>query len=133
MQSRLPKKHNLADFLSLYPQYRKKTRESTQNKFKYAIESAGSYLIGTTPTDDQLDQIVNEMLSEISTANDFNDFYQLIFTLREKAELAQSLKYAGDDSVLRGTLHALANLIICELAETEEFFAKVKCLKEKVK
>src|SRR5688572_20787707 len=112
----LPHPQIIFDYLALYTEERKPRRNSATNSVKYGFEKFAYYAyIAPEPADDQLDKIVKEMQAEIATAKTFEDWYKIIFKLRENAEKAQTLKYGGDESLLRQTLHAVANLIICEL------------------
>lgn len=116
----LPHPQIIFDYLALYTEERKPRRNSTTNSIKYGFEKFAYYAcVASEPADDQLDKIVKEMQAEIVTAKTFEDWYKLIFKLRENAEKAQTLKYGGDESLLRQTLHAVANLIICELEKCE--------------
>ncbi len=136
MQARLAVLKQLClDYLMLYPPYREGKRFSTHNVIKYNLELMASYLTRVEPVDDQLDKALKEIAGEIKTANTFDEFYKLIPHLRQKAEKAKSLKssIALEESKLFEHFHAVADLIICELAETIQFKIKISELEEKLR
>jgi hypothetical protein len=125
----LPHPELMIDYLDLYPVYRKDQRSSYLNAAKYGYEKLVSKVTGKPPVDDQLDDMVKKRREDMEDASSFEDWYRLIFELRINAETAQTLKYGGDESVLRSTLHACANLIIDELERCNVLANKIVELK----
>jgi len=135
MQSRESLKKVIVSFLNLYLDFRRETRNSKTNQIKYALEFGLGKMTGHLPVDDRLDKIVNELRAEALSFMRFDDYYQFIFKLREKAEEAQALKMQSDESVLHATLHGLANIVIKDLLENDEdkeFYKKITSLEELV-
>ena len=91
-------------FLDLYEKYVEPKRNALANKSKYTYEFLKSYVTYTDPVDDQLNGIVEDLKASGKVARQFDSQYKLIITLREKAELAQSLKVSNGISKLHNTL-----------------------------
>lgn len=111
----LPCKQVLLEFLQYYKTLRQPERESWMSSVGRAVGVTGDSL---------LDQMVNDVTTQIETAVTWNDWYNLIFILRENAEIAQEQKTTlskwvpllyGTESYLRMTFHAMACFIISEL------------------
>ena len=114
MQTRLPNPQVLLEYLNLYKKYREADRTSTISNVKWLAEKAMSTVGGQDPVLEQIDRIIVAVESEVKTAKDFTDWFNLIFILREKASEAKLLKYKNNESLLHETLHAMAGLIICD-------------------
>lgn len=120
MQTRLPIAQVLLEFLNLYKTYREPDRSSTMGKAKWLGEKTLSLATGEEPVVEKIDRIIKSVESEISTAKNFTDWFNLIFMLREQAKLAKSLKYnKNNESLLHETLHAMAGYIICDFNSNE--------------
>lgn len=115
-------------FIALYKKHRAETTNVVVDSTKYFFESVISIYTKTKPVDDQINQMLSEIELQAQTANEFDDFYDLIIKLREKGEHAQTLKWKNEESKLHGLLHALASIIINEYRETEIFKEKIASL-----
>lgn len=130
----LPNPQVLLDYLDLYTQNRTKENESILAKIKedvkYGYETALSYFGRQKPVDDQITALVGQVKKEINQAKTFEQWYTLIFTLRECAARAQGFKYSISNSTskLSETLHALAGIIIYALTENSKFKSRVSTL-----
>ncbi len=83
----------------------------------------------------QLNKIVENIEVIIKNTTKYQEFYDLIFKLRNNAELAQSFKKNTGESLLRQTLHAMASFIIDHFEEAEhpQFMRRKKFLIEEIK
>lgn len=130
MESRPSLNQIIFGFTTLYKDHRTATNSSIVDGAQYLVESGFSIVSfgKTKPVADQIPQILSEIELLARNASEFDDFYGLILVLREKAEYAQTLKYAYDESKLHGLLHALACIIINEYKDTDVFKNKIAAL-----
>lgn len=120
----LPNTKVLRGFLHLY----KKVRAPDRNGY---FASFGKK-VGYETAEVKLDRVVSEIESKIDDALVFDDFYNLIFILREKAEFADSQRSWSERSLLSVTLHAMADYIIANLSGNDIYYGKVETLKKDV-
>lgn len=130
MNNDLPNTQVLLEYLDLYPRAREAYRKTLVNQAKYNVEKLASFFTAHDPVDDRLDSIVNNMKTDISKALTFERMFDLIFKLRLEAEKAQSLKTKYDESLLSETLHAIADLIVCELSTNDKYIKIVADLQK---
>lgn len=120
------------EYLMLYDIIRQPNRISTTGKLKNVAEMITGTVTGKDTTVCEIDKTKNFIISEITDINTTDDeeekfalWFKLIFTLGEKAEIAQKLKYQDNESLFCQTLHALRSYTVYSLARDpvfKEFF-----------
>ena len=137
MHTRLPNPQVLLEYLNLYKKYREADRTSTMSTIKWAYEKSKSVVTSQDPVQEQIDRIIVAVESEVRTAKDFADWFNLIFILRRSATEAKALKYKNDESLLHETLHAMAGFIVFDFNSQETtrnlFAQQVEKLKKEYK
>ena len=134
----LPNPQVLLEYLDLYVRHRTKENEAffamLREKFKYGFEFLASFFVRQKPVDDSINSLVQQVQKEISQAKTYEQWYNLIFTLREHAAEAQGYKYplpfpfTIPTSRLSETLHALAGMIIFSLSNNPKFKKRIEIL-----
>lgn len=148
------------DIFSEYDFSRVPDRKSWKGRAKYGFERISGFFTRKDPVIIQIETIKNEIKSELKLiekikgqeVNDekhqFDAWFELIFKLAEKAEIAQGLKYpsyilelfgiaseSDKESLFCQTLHALRSYVIYKLGEKNDqckkwYDEKIKLLHE---
>jgi hypothetical protein len=103
------------DYLGLYDKYRYETRNQPIGKIKYFAGMILAAATSTDPADEAISKIFGNVISDLNTTKSFDEWYELIFKLRDLAEACKKEKYSSALSLSWLTLHALADFIIREL------------------
>lgn len=116
-----PPQQVFIDYLDLYYEIRAEDRNSWKTTFQSGFETAASFATGSAPVVEQIENFITITKSQIQSAKDFNDWFGLIFDLRDRAEKCQGLKRTNGESLACSVFHGLASLILQQLELDEKY------------